>query len=234
MQFQTPLIPAKLTKRYKRFLADCTLDDGQQITAHCPNPGSMIGLADPNTRIWLEPNCNPRKKLKFGWRLVDHMNGHFTGIDTTIPNRILRQALEARIVPSFNQYDSVHPEVRVSENSRIDFLLTARKKPNIYIEVKSVTLMRQAGIAEFPDAITQRGTRHLRELEHISNQGHCAILFFLVQRTDCHHVTIAHDIDQAYANALKQAQTAGVEVLAYGSHINPKEINLSAEIDFFN
>ncbi|MCY4304477.1 MAG: DNA/RNA nuclease SfsA [Aestuariivita sp.] len=234
MQFQTPLIPANLKKRYKRFLADCILDNGQQITAHCPNPGSMIGLAEPNTRIWLEPNYNPKKKLKFGWRLVEHLNGHFTGVDTTIPNRILRHALEAHSIPQLNQYDSVQPEIKVNKGSRIDFLLTAKKQPNTYIEVKSVTLMRQKGMAEFPDAVTERGTRHLQELERISNQGHRAILFFLVQRTDCRHLTIADDIDQIYAHTLKQAQTAGVEILAYGSQINSKEITLGTKIDFIN
>ncbi|MCL4170727.1 UNVERIFIED_CONTAM: hypothetical protein GTU68_013614, partial [Idotea baltica] len=124
MRFETPLVPARLIRRYKRFLADCRLEDGREITAHCANPGSMMGLATPGQKVWLEPNDDPRKKLKFGWRLVDHENGHFTGVDTSVPNRALRAALGAGQVAGLTEYKTVRPEVKYGEASRIDFLLS--------------------------------------------------------------------------------------------------------------
>ena len=164
MRFPTPLEPARLIRRYKRFLADCTLEDGREITAHCANPGSMMGLAEPGSRIWLEPNEDPKKKLKWGWRLVDHENGHFTGVDTSVPNRALKAALEAREVPELSEYRTVRAEVKYGQNSRIDFLLQQDGLPDTYVEVKSVTLSRQPGLAEFPDSVTARGAKHLEEL----------------------------------------------------------------------
>jgi sugar fermentation stimulation protein A len=158
MRFQTPLVPDTLIRRYKRFLADATLADGQEVTAHCANPGSMMGLADPGMRIWLEPNDDPKKKLKFGWRLVEHENGHFTGVDTAVPNRMLKAALEARKVPGLDAFDTLRAEVPYGEKSRIDFLLSRDGEQDTYIEVKSVTLSRQQGLAEFPDSVTARGT----------------------------------------------------------------------------
>ena len=136
MRFQTDLVPARLTRRYKRFLADCVLEaDGREITAHCANPGSMMGLAEPGTRVWLEPNDDPKKKLKFGWRLVDHENGHFTGVDTSVPNRALKAALMARELAPFADWPLVRPEVKYGENSRSDFLLSGEDLPDVYIEV---------------------------------------------------------------------------------------------------
>ncbi|MCI5095768.1 MAG: DNA/RNA nuclease SfsA, partial [Rhodobacteraceae bacterium] len=151
MRFETPLVPARLIRRYKRFLADCTLEDGREITAHCANPGSMMGLAEPGSKIWLEPNDDPKRKLKFGWRLVDHENGHFTGVDTSVPNRALKAALLAGEIPELAAYDTVRTEVKYGEKSRIDFLLSGPGLPDAYVEVKSVTLSRQPGLAEFPD-----------------------------------------------------------------------------------
>ena len=171
MDFAQPLVPATLTRRYKRFLADCRLDDGTEVIAHCANPGSMMGLANPGTRVWLEPNDDPKKKLKFGWRLVEHIDGHFTGVDTAVPNRMLKAALEAREVPALEGYDQVRAEVKYGENSRIDFLLSAEGRPDAYVEVKSVTLCRHPGVAEFPDAITARGARHMLELALMAKQG---------------------------------------------------------------
>ena len=163
MRFQTELVPATLIRRYKRFLADCTLEDGREVVAHCANPGSMMSLADPGARIWLEPNDDPKKKLKYGWRLVDHGDGHFTGVDTSVPNRALRSAFEAGQVPGFDGYDTVRPEQKYGENSRIDFLLQGAGLRDAYVEVKSVTLCRQPGLAEFPDSVTARGAKHLGE-----------------------------------------------------------------------
>ncbi|MEW2919051.1 DNA/RNA nuclease SfsA [Ruegeria sp. ANG10] len=224
MRFETPLVPARLIRRYKRFLADCTLEDGREVTAHCANPGSMMGLAEPGEKIWLEPNDDPKKKLKYGWRLVDHENGHFTGVDTSVPNKALRAALEAGEIPELAVYETIRPEVKYGENSRIDFLLTQPGLPDAYVEVKSVTLSRQPGLAEFPDSVTARGTKHLGELAAMAAQGHRAIMLYLVQRTDCDRFALAADIDPAYAAAFEVAQTQGVERLIYGTRIAPDEI----------
>ncbi|KIC45113.1 sugar fermentation stimulation protein [Ruegeria sp. ANG-S4] len=221
MKFTTKLVPARLIRRYKRFLADCTLEDGRDVTAHCANPGSMLGLAEPGTKIWLEPNDDPKKKLKFGWRLVDHENGHFTGVDTSVPNKALRMALQAGQISDLAAYQTVRPEVRYGENSRIDFLLTQPSLPDAYVEVKSVTLSRQPGLAEFPDSVTARGTKHLGELAEMAKQGHRAIMLYLVQRTDCDRFALAKDIDPAYAAAFEAAEATGVEKLVLGTLISP-------------
>ncbi len=226
MRFQTPLQPARLIRRYKRFLADCRLEDGREVTAHCANPGSMMGLAAPGTRIWLEPNDDPKKKLKYGWRLVDHENGHFTGVDTSIPNKALKAALQARKIAPLAAYDTVRAEVKYGEKSRIDFLLSADRHPDAYVEVKSVTLSRTPGLAEFPDSVTARGARHLEELARMTRAGHKAVLFYLVQRTDCDRVGIARDIDPVYGRAFDAARAAGVDVLAFDTLISPEHIDV--------
>lgn len=230
MRFQTQLVPARLIRRYKRFLADCTLEDGREVTAHCANPGSMMGLAEPGMRIWLEPNDDPKKKLKFGWRLVDHENGHFTGVDTALPNRAVRAALEARQITALAAYGSVKPEVKYGENSRIDFLLSEPGLPDAYVEVKSVTLCRTPGLAEFPDSVTARGAKHLGELAKMAQAGHRAVLLYLVQRTDCTHVAIADDLDPTYAAAHAAATKSGLETTAIGTHITPTEVTLTAPL----
>ncbi|NOE18986.1 DNA/RNA nuclease SfsA [Ruegeria atlantica] len=229
MRFETPLVPARLIRRYKRFLADCRLEDGSEVTAHCANPGSMMGLAEPGEKIWLEPNDDPKKKLKFGWRLVDHENGHFTGVDTSVPNRALRAALEAGEIPELAAYDTVRPEVKYGDNSRIDFLLTGPGLPDAYVEVKSVTLSRQPGLAEFPDSVTARGTKHLGELAAMASQGHRAIMLYLVQRTDCDRFALAADIDPAYAAAFEAAQAQGVERIVCGTRITPSGVWVQIE-----
>ncbi|WP_281842840.1 DNA/RNA nuclease SfsA [Sinisalibacter aestuarii] len=230
MDFASPLVPATLIRRYKRFLADCRLDDGSEITAHCANPGSMMGLANPGMRIWLEPNDDPKKKLRYGWRLVEHHDGHFTGVDTSVPNRMLKAALEAREVPALDAYTDVRAEVKYGEKSRIDFLLSAENLPDAYVEVKSVTLCRRPGIAEFPDAKTERGARHMLELALMAKQGHRAAVFFLVQRTDASEVRIAEDIDPRYAQAFLTAYGAGVEVIAHSTNISPKGVTLGPQL----
>ena len=229
MKFATPLVPARLIRRYKRFLADIRLEDGTEVTAHCANPGSMMGLAEPGSRIWVEPNDDPKKKLKYGWRLVDHENGHFTGVDTGVPNRALKDALIAHQVPGLPDYQLGRPEVKYSQNSRIDFLLTGHG-PDNYLEVKSVTLSRQPGLAEFPDSVTARGTKHLNDLADMARAGHDAVIFYLVQRTDCDAMTLAADIDPAYAQAFARAMAAGVRVLAQRCDITPQQITLGDPI----
>ncbi|WP_425050887.1 DNA/RNA nuclease SfsA [Psychromarinibacter sp. S121] len=226
MHFATPLVPARLIRRYKRFLADVRLEDGTEVTAHCPNPGSMMGLAEPEMRIWLEPNDDPKKKLKYGWRLVEHDTGDFTGIDTAVPNRMLKDALIARAVPALADYPQVRAEVKYGEKSRVDFQLSGDGLPDAYVEVKSVTLLRQPGVAEFPDAKTARGARHMAELAAMVAEGHRAYVLFLVQRTDASEVRIAHDIDPAYGRALRDAKAAGVGILAHACGITPEGVTL--------
>lgn len=230
MRFQTPLIPATLIRRYKRFLADIRLDDGQEVTAHCANPGSMMGLAEPGMRIWVEPNDDPKKKLKYGWRLVDHANGHFTGVDTSVPNRALRAALEAGEVAGLDGYEHVRAEVKYGQNSRIDFLLQGKGRRDAYVEVKSVTLMRQPGLAEFPDSVTARGAKHLAELAQMARTGHRAVMLYLIQRTDAQTFALAADIDPAYATAFASARDAGVEALAFDTVISPEGVTLGRAV----
>ena len=230
MRFPTPLVPARLIRRYKRFLADVILDDGREVTAHCANPGSMMGLAEEGMKIWLEPNDDPKKKLKFGWRLVDHENGHFTGVDTSVPNRALKAALMAGEVPGL-EAPEVRPEVKYGEKSRIDFLLSG-SGPDCYVEVKSVTLCRQPGLAEFPDSVTARGLKHLGELTKIVEGGQRAVMLYLVQRTDCDRVSIAADIDPAYAAGLTQAVAAGVEILCFDCTITPEAVEVGKALPF--
>ncbi len=233
MRFQTPLVPARLIRRYKRFLADAVLEaDGREITAHCANPGSMLGLAEPGARIWLEPNDDPRKKLKFGWRLVDHENGHFTCVDTSVANRALREALEARALPELAEYENIRPEVRYGTKSRVDFLLSGPGRRDLYVEVKSATLMRQTGLAEFPDSVTARGTRHLGELAAMVAQGHRAMLLYLVQRSDCTRLDVARDIDPTYAEAFEAARAAGVELLVYATKISPDGVDVAQPLAY--
>jgi len=231
MRFQTPLLPARLVRRYKRFLADVTLEDGREVTAHCANPGSMMGLAEPGSKVWLEPNDDPKKKLKYGWRLVDHENGQFTGVDTSLPNRVVRAALEAGEVPGLTGYDTVRAEVKYGENSRIDFLLQGGERPLAFVEVKSVTLCRQPGLAEFPDSVTARGAKHLAELSREVSAGNRAVMLYLIQRTDCQTFDLAADIDPTYASAFAAARAAGVEVICIGTNISPQGITLGGLIE---
>ena len=232
MRFQTQLRPATLKRRYKRFLADCVLENGQEVVAHVANPGSMLGLAQEGTRVWLEPNDDPKRKLKWAWRLVEHPNGAFTGVDTGVPNRVLKAALMAGDVAGLDGYDLVRPEVKYGENSRIDFLLTRAGRPDCYVEVKSVTLSRQRGLAEFPDSVTARGAKHLSELAAMAAAGHRAVMLYLVQRTDAQRVTLARDIDPTYAAAFAAAQAARVEAMALGCAITPEAVTLGRPLPF--
>ncbi len=229
MRFQIPLLPARLIRRYKRFLADCQLDDGREITAHCANPGSMMGLAAPGTRVWLEPNDDPKKKLKFGWRLVEQEPGQFTVIDTGLANKVVGEALMSGTVPALRAYTKVQAEVKYGTSSRVDFLLTDPHLADAYVEVKSVTLSRQPGLAEFPDSVTKRGAKHLHELAEKARTGHRAIMLFLIQRTDCTALKIASDIDPDYWQAYLSARAAGVETMAFSADISTTEITLSAQ-----
>ena len=231
MKFPTPLVPARLIRRYKRFLADVMLEyDGREVTAHCPNPGAMLGLADPGMRVWLEPNDNPKKKLKFGWRLVELKDDHLAGIDTAVPNRVVREALLARAIPEIGQYVDVRAEVPYGEKSRVDFLLTG-DGPDIYVEVKNVHLRRTGDLAEFPDCVTARGARHLDELSSMVADGHRAVMLYLVQRTDCARFALARDLDPAYGLAFDRARDAGVEVVCMDTVISTQGVSLGKAIE---
>lgn len=232
MRFATPLLPARLVRRYKRFLADIVLPDGTDAVAHCANPGSMLGLAEPGTRIWVEPNDDPRRALRYGWRLVEHPDGAFTGVDTALPNKLVKAGLLADEIPGLTGYCDVRPEVRYGEKSRVDFRLSGPGRPDAYVEVKSVTLSRYPGLAEFPDSVTARGARHLADLAQMAGQGHRAMLLFVVQRTDALRVTLAADIDPAYAQAFAAATAAGVEVLCLGTTISPEAVTLSGPLPY--
>ncbi len=230
MRFQTPLVPARLIRRYKRFLADMRLADGTEVVAHCPNPGSMMGLDAPGLPCWLEPNDDARRKLNYGWRLAELPDGHVAGIDTAVPNRIVREALLARAVPELAAYGTVRAEVRYGRASRVDFLLTEPGLPDAYVEVKNVHLRRSGDWAEFPDCVTVRGARHLDELAGMAAQGHRAVMLYVVQRTDCARFRLAEDIDGNYAAAAARAQSAGVEMLCHGCAISPQAITLDGPL----
>ena len=232
MCFQTPLIPARLIWRYKRFLADIELEDGSQVTAHCPNPGSMLGLSQPGTKIWVEPNNDPHKKLKYGWHLVEHDNGHFTGINAGSANKIVKEALIGREIKDLDTFSTCRPEVKYGKSSRIDFLLSSsiNNVPDTFVEVKSVTLMRQFGLAEFPDSVTGRGLKHLEELSKITKSGKRAVLFFLVQRSDCTAFDIASDIDPAYGKAFQRFKLQDIEVLVYSCALSPDGIKIDKKL----
>ena len=220
MHFATPLVPARLIRRYKRFLADIVLEgDGREVVAHCPNPGAMLGLDTPGSRIWVEPNDDPRKKLNYGWRLSELLGGHMAGIDTGVPNRVVGEALRARAVPGLEGYGGVRAEVKYGAASRVDFLLTEAGLPDAYVEVKNVHLRRSGDLAEFPDCVTTRGARHLAELSDMVAQGHRAVMLYLVQRTDCGRLAMAADLDPGYAAAFVRARASGVEVVCLSTRI---------------
>ena len=230
MRYVNDLIPATLMRRYKRFLADVRLPDGQEVVAHCPNPGAMTGLAQEGARIWLEPNDDHRKKLNYGWRLIE-LSDAMVCIDTSLANRIVGECLIGQTITPLKDYDHVRAEVPYGTKSRVDFLLTANGLPDAYVEVKSVTLSRKAGIAEFPDTKTARGARHMEELSKVAQDGARAVLIYLIQRTDCNSVRVAADIDPAYAAASHKARIAGVEILCLSSLITPEGISLSGASD---
>ncbi|KIQ70851.1 sugar fermentation stimulation protein [Wenxinia marina DSM 24838] len=172
MHFARPLVPATLLRRYKRFLADVALDDGTEVTVHCPNPGAMLGLDTPGARVWLEPTPGPTRKLPFGWRLVELPGGHFAGIDTGLPNRLVAEALVEGRIPALAGYRVHRPEVRYGqENSRVDFHLAGGAEPDAHVEVKNAHLRRTGDLCEFPDCVTLRGTKHLRELASVAQSG---------------------------------------------------------------
>lgn len=231
MKYPDPLIRGKLVKRYKRFLTDVELDDGSIIVAHCANSGSMESVKEPGSEVWISPARNPDRKLKFTWELV-RVGETLVGINTSLPNMIVSEAIESGIVPELVGYDSLRREVKYGKNSRIDIFLEAEGKPSCYVEVKNTTMRRNLddGPVEFPDAVTSRGTKHLMELTDMVAEGHRAVMFYLVQREDSDTFTVAGDIDPTYAETLQSAMKAGVEVLCYGCTMTPDEIIVSRQL----
>lgn len=226
MLFDPPLIPARLIRRYKRFLADVTLEDGREVTAHCANPGAMLGVSPPDAKVWLQPNDNPNRKLKFSWQLLE-VDGGMVGIDTSLPNKLVAEALADDRIPELSGYNTIRPEVRYSDNSRIDFLMTSPTKPDCYVEVKNVHFRRTGSLAEFPDCVTKRGAKHLHDLSAMVAAGHRAVMLYVVQRDDCTSFTLADDYDPSYAAAYRAAYSTGVETLCYGTNISTLGIDVA-------
>lgn len=230
MRFETPLTEARLLRRYKRFLADVEIPGQGELTVLCPNPGSMLGLADPGSRIWLSESDSPTRKYRHTWELLE-VDGGIVGINTNHPNAIAEEAIAAGAVPELTGYESLRREVKYGENSRIDVLLENPDGARCYVEVKNVHLMREPGLAEFPDSVTKRGAKHLRELTAMVAEGHRAVMFYLVQRSDCDRFTIAEDIDPGYAAALREARDHGVEAICYSCNLKPDAIELAAPVE---
>ncbi len=222
-----PLIKASLIKRYKRFLADVTLESGEDITAHCPNTGAMTGCAEPGSTVWLSTSDNPKRKYPNTWELVQTPAKHMACIHSAKANDLVKEAIEAGVVKELQGYKSIRTEVKYGqEKSRIDLLLE-RGTEQCYIEVKSVTLLLDHGLGVFPDAVSDRGRKHLRELITMVEQGHRAVLFFCVQHTGIEQVAPADTIDPKYGDTFREAMAAGVEVLAYRTQISPVAIKLN-------
>ncbi len=233
MRFQKPLLRGRLVKRYKRFLADVTLEDGTTITASCPNTGSMLGLVTPGMTVWLSESDSPTRKYRHTWELVEADMGKgpvLTGINTGHPNRLVAEAIDAGKIPELKGYDGLRREVKYGENSRIDILLEDAKKGTAYVEIKNVHLSRMNGHAEFPDSVTARGAKHLAELANMVRAGHRAVMLFLIQRADAKRFSLAADIDPNYASAFAAATEAGVEALAYKCRLSPEEIRVDRPV----
>lgn len=226
MDFAQPLIRGRLAARYKRFFADVVLEDGTEVTAHCPNPGAMLGLNTPGLAAWLSRSDDPKRKLAHTLELVE-ADGGLVGINTMHPNRITAEALAAGAIPEVGGYAVHRREVRYGANSRVDFLLEHPDRPPCWLEVKNVHLRRSGALAEFPDCVAARSLKHLRELTAMVEQGHRAVMLFVIQRTDCTAFAACADLDAAYARGLDEAAARGVEVLAYACAISPQAVTLA-------
>jgi len=230
MRYETPLIEGRLIRRYKRFLADVELADGSTLTAHTPNTGSLASCCIPGARVWLRDSGNTERKYRFGWELVEPRPGVLVGINTALPSVLVQEALAERRIKELKGYEHVRPEVKYGrENSRIDLLLTGKGRPDCYVEIKNVTLA-QDGIAYFPDAVSTRAAKHLRELEHVVAGGGRGVIFFCVQRGDVATVRPADHIDVEYGMALRHALENGVEALAHAARVTPDGVALETRL----
>jgi len=217
MQFPSPLLRGTLLQRYKRFLADVRLDTGETVTATCPNTGSMKGLNAPGSVVWLSTSDSPTRKYRHTWEMIeDAVSGGpaLVGINTGHPNKIVTEAIENGRIKDLQGYASLKREQKYGRNSRIDILLDDEKRGRAYVEIKNVHLMRKAGRAEFPDSVTERGTKHLGELADMAEAGHRSVMIFLIQRGDAKSLALARDIDPGYGAAFDNAVARGVEAIA--------------------
>jgi sugar fermentation stimulation protein A len=235
MKFPTTLVQGRLIQRYKRFLADIELEDGSVITAHCPNPGAMIGLNMPGLTCWLSYDTNPKRKLPYTWELVEvpgEKPGEFVmcGLNTMHPNRLVAEALAADHFPELTGYASHRREVRYGANSRVDFLLEAPDRAPCWLEVKNCHLRRAGTLAEFPDCVAARSLKHLRELTARVEAGQRAVMLFVIQRMDCDAFAACADLDPAYARGLTEAAANGVEVLAYACEITTEAVRIDRPV----
>ncbi|WP_072680831.1 DNA/RNA nuclease SfsA [Arcobacter sp. LA11] len=226
MKFQE-LIAGKLVKRYKRFLADIILENGEEITAHVPNSGAMTSCIEENCPVWVTFHDNPKRKLKYTLELTK-IGENLICTNTGVANKIAIEAVENGTIEELQGYTSLKPEQKYGQNSRIDILLE-KEDEKCYVEIKSVSLKIDDKLA-FPDAVTSRGTKHLNELRDMVQQGHRAVMLYVIQRTDKASFRLAHEIDKKYAETFKEVMDLGVEVLVYQSDINHKEINVKTKV----
>lgn len=229
MIYDAPLQEARLLKRYKRFLADAALPDGRVVTLHCPNTGSMLRCAEPASRIWFWDSANPARKYPLTWELVAVADGSLVGINTLRANRLVKEALVSRRLHALRDYAEFRSEVAV-DRARIDFVLRGPRLPDCFVEVKSVTLGAGDGLGVFPDAPSVRARRHLQTLADLAGRGFRAVLLYCAQHTGIHRVAPARDIDPLYADALRSAVDAGVEVLAAGVQLDLEHIEITHEL----
>ncbi|OQQ05023.1 sugar fermentation stimulation protein SfsA [Vibrio splendidus] len=240
MHFNPPLEPATLIKRYKRFLTDIQLPDGSERTIHCANTGAMTGCATPGNTVWYSTSDNAKRKYPNSWEISETDKGHRICVNTARANQLAVEAIENGTIVELLGYNALRTEVKYgSENSRIDILLEDNEKPPCYIEVKSVTLLDELetstkGQGFFPDAVTTRGQKHLRELTEMVESGNRAVLLFTVLHSGIEKVSAAHHIDAKYSLLLKQAQDAGVEVLCYKAELSSTQIQLKQAVKFIN
>lgn len=232
MQFSPPLKPATLIQRYKRFLADVITPEGETLTLHCPNTGAMTGCATPGDTVWYSTSENPKRKYAHTWELTQTRQGAFICVNTLRANTLTKEAILAGNLPELTGYSALKSEVKYgAERSRIDFLLQADDRRNCYIEVKSVTLAEQQS-GFFPDAVTLRGQKHLRELMSVAANGDRAVILFAVLHSAVEHFSPARHIDEEYARLLNDAQRQGVEILAYKAELSADNITLSLPVPF--
>jgi len=229
MTFDPPLIHGVLLKRYKRFLADVRLDDGTVVVAHCANPGSMKTCANPGWGVWLSPANNPKRKLKWTLEIVD-ADGVYIMVNTARPNKLVATAIRDGKISELNGYGPIRSEVKYGDASRIDHLLTQEGRRDCYVEVKSVTMAAEAGVVAFPDSVSKRASKHMEELANMVDQGHRAVVFFLVSRSDASTMRPATEIDPSYSLSLKEAVGRGVEMLAYKLDFNEIGAQVGQEI----
>ena len=229
MFFKDRLIPGLLIKRYKRFFVDVKVGN-LIVTAHCPNTGSMSGILKKNNKVWLSKSDNPKRKLKYTLEIIE-INGSKVGVNTHSANKIVKHALQNNLVKELKNVIEIKPEKKFGKNTRFDFFLK-NKKFKAFVEVKNVTLSRKKNLAEFPDAITSRGLKHIKELIKASKKNYKIYILFLIQRTDCKYFTIAKDIDLEYAKTLNKAVKKKLKVLCYDCKFSSKGIKLNNKIKF--